>query len=554
MTTTRRGDTAVMRHPTSDGLAHSATAVVDELRDLAASDDIVRTLRRSAELATEVARWRQPVPLVDALDRATGCGTLVGVLSIELLGAIQHPAAAESLAATLTSRDRLVRRHAAWRLRHQQPTPLAVAPLLDLLVTGGIDTMHAHRTLRRWARSDASIADRIVDRLAVTDDGRERARLLDLVGVLDDVRLDPLLARIAADGCESGSARIAAIGAASARRSASMARLLEQASEDAGRGRRPRNPRVAADAPVGGASGLSSGRAAHRAADDGGGHRSRAEPRRPSRRRRRGEPARLARWGAGGSARHRACPDHRAGHRHRRAAPPSRVRRRRHVVRHDRCRRRGTPCAVGRRPVGAPARHRAWRRARSRSRWWRRPAPPADGGRGHVGRGRHGTCCGAHDLLQSGAGSAQRAGRPPRSQWRRPRRSRPPLHRVTRVVPRPSRRAARPRIRSHRPLPARRVARRAHVHRAPLPCPAACRGRRRGHRRRADPQRRGHGCIGKLAVAVRRARRPGSRDPRRSARPAAAGQRRTPAPGQGHGPDRRAPGPMRPRCTPAAPS
>src|SRR3954452_5825576 len=99
-TTSRRNDVAV-RPCAGDDLAESA-AVVDELRDLAASDDILRTLRRSAELAGDVARCRERVPLVDALDRASAHGTLVGVLSIELLGAIHHPAAAESLAGALS--------------------------------------------------------------------------------------------------------------------------------------------------------------------------------------------------------------------------------------------------------------------------------------------------------------------------------------------------------------------------------------------------------------------------------------------------------------------
>ncbi len=230
MTPVRHRGGAAMRPYARADLAHSTAAVVDELRDLAASDDILRTLRRSAELASEVARCRRPVLLVDALDRATGYGTLVGVLSIELLGAIHHPAAAESLAAALTSGDPLLRRHAAWRLRRQQPTAFAVEPLLDLLVTGGIDTMHAHRTLRRWASSDAPIVDRVVGRLAVNGDGRQRARLLDLVGVLEDARTDPLLAHVAADQGETGSARIAAIGAVSARRAPWAERVLEHAA------------------------------------------------------------------------------------------------------------------------------------------------------------------------------------------------------------------------------------------------------------------------------------------------------------------------------------
>src|SRR6478736_3682468 len=102
-------------------------ALVDELRDLAQSDDFVGTLLRSAQLATEAGRSTRPVELVDELDDLADDGPFAAVLAIEALGAIDHGSALESLTALLTTPDALIRRHAAWRLR-RRPVGAAAVP------------------------------------------------------------------------------------------------------------------------------------------------------------------------------------------------------------------------------------------------------------------------------------------------------------------------------------------------------------------------------------------------------------------------------------------
>ncbi|MEO5898687.1 MAG: hypothetical protein ABIR68_00985, partial [Ilumatobacteraceae bacterium] len=177
MTTTRLREQAssTPRRPLDDHRRpDTSRAAIDELRDLAGSDDFVRTLLRSAQLAAEVRYCSQPDRLIDDLDALTSTGPFAGMLAIELLGAIDHEAADESLTALLSAPHPLLRRHAAWRLRRRHVTRAAVPSLLDMLVVGGIDTMHAHRTLRRWSASDATTLDLAIARLAATGDGGQR--------------------------------------------------------------------------------------------------------------------------------------------------------------------------------------------------------------------------------------------------------------------------------------------------------------------------------------------------------------------------------------------
>ena len=217
---------------TTDVLGRDRLALVDELRDLAGSDDFVGTLLRSAQLAAEAGRSPRSVELVDELNDLVDDGPFAGVLAIEVLGAIDHGAAGESLTALLSAPHTLIRRHAAWRLRGRPVVAAAVPRLLDMLVVGGIDTMHSHRTLRRWAASDPAIAGSAIDRLSVTGGGRQRARLVDLLGVIDDPRTTELLVHLAADVDEFGSARIAAIGALADRYGADEAALRRLAARD----------------------------------------------------------------------------------------------------------------------------------------------------------------------------------------------------------------------------------------------------------------------------------------------------------------------------------
>lgn len=191
----------------------STGAVLDELSDLAGSNDFVGTLLRSAQLAAEVRRSSPSVELIRALGAFVDDDPFAGVLAIEVLAAVDHRAAAEALTALLSAPHPMIRRHAAWRLRRRPVAPAAVPSLLDMIVVGGIDTMHSHRTLNRWSQLDPSIVGFAIARLSTTHDGRQRARLVDLLGSVDDPRTTELLIDVAADPADFGSARIAAIGA-----------------------------------------------------------------------------------------------------------------------------------------------------------------------------------------------------------------------------------------------------------------------------------------------------------------------------------------------------
>ncbi len=217
---------------TTDVLGRNRLALVDELRNLARSEDFVGTLLRSAQLAAEAGRSSRSVELVDELNDLAEDGPFAGVLAIEALGAIDHGCAVESLTALLSAPDTLVRRHAAWRLRRRPVAAAAVPRLLDMLIVGGIDTMHSHRTLRRWAALDPAIAGSVIARLSATGDGRQRARLIDMLGAIDNPHATQLLVDLAADRVEFGSARIAAIGAMADRYGVDEAALRRLAAHD----------------------------------------------------------------------------------------------------------------------------------------------------------------------------------------------------------------------------------------------------------------------------------------------------------------------------------
>lgn len=239
--------------------------IVDRLRRAGHADDPVALLRRSAEVAAAAARTPAPGPLVDRLAAFAGEGTLPALLAAESLASVRHRRADRALADLLARPEPVVRRHASWRLGTRPPTAEAIGPLLDQLVRGGLDTLHAHRTLRRWAGPDpAAMAGRIRFRLAAADDPAHRARLVDLLGLVAGSEAEAILRRLAADGAEAVSARIAAIGALGQRPgpgpAATLAALLTHDS-DAGTGA---TGDAADDAPIGAhaALALDSGRPA----------------------------------------------------------------------------------------------------------------------------------------------------------------------------------------------------------------------------------------------------------------------------------------------------
>lgn len=183
-----------------------------ELELLMRGDDFVRGLTRSSQLASFANRCADPRGLMMDLRSFSQGGAYASLLAMESLAAVKHPNADEQLIEFLAHPIQLLRRHASWLLGRRKPMEGALGPLVEQLAVGGIDSMHAFRTLRRWSTAcPDAIRAQLVGALTRVDDGHVRARLIDLLGSLK--QSNELIAGLAADSREALAARIAAIGA-----------------------------------------------------------------------------------------------------------------------------------------------------------------------------------------------------------------------------------------------------------------------------------------------------------------------------------------------------
>ena len=186
--------------------------IMDELEQLAGSSDFVTTLAKSSQLASLTGRSPNSTKLIADITSFGTKSTLASLLAIESLATIRDPGADEHLIELLASGHAIVRRHAAWRLQDRLPTRRAYAPLLGLLLTGGIDTMHAHRTLRTWGDLDPDvIAAQVIVALQSAQEPAARARLVDLLGSIQTAATGSTLQQLALDPNEAPGARISAI-------------------------------------------------------------------------------------------------------------------------------------------------------------------------------------------------------------------------------------------------------------------------------------------------------------------------------------------------------
>ena len=198
---------------------------LDQLDELVGSNDFIRMLRRSAELAVVAGRSPAPAQLAHDLRSFSDHGPLHTVLAIESLAVVPHDSSDEALIDFLSHPAPIVRRHASWRLGRRLPTHRALTPLLAQLAVGGIDTMHAHRTLRQWAAICPRLIVAGIDRSLAVNAGTEgRARLVDLLGAIDGTT-DALI-DVAVDRDDATSARIAAVGALGERAGAAVESTL----------------------------------------------------------------------------------------------------------------------------------------------------------------------------------------------------------------------------------------------------------------------------------------------------------------------------------------
>ncbi len=207
----------------------SGNHLIAELECLIGGNDFVRMLRRSSQLSVSAGRTADPIGLAADLKSLAQHSALASLLSMESLAAVQHPSADRQLIELLTHPEHLVKRHATWLLGRRDCNASAFGLLVDQLAVGGIDSMHAHRTLHRWSITCPTEIRACIDgALASTDSGVDRARLIDLMGAVEGS--NDLLLLIAADPGEGLAARIAAIGALGERADSKVKLTLKRLS------------------------------------------------------------------------------------------------------------------------------------------------------------------------------------------------------------------------------------------------------------------------------------------------------------------------------------
>ena len=206
----------------------SNSSLLEELEFLMMGDDFVRILTRSAQLSSSASRSADPESLLVDLKSFSRRGAFASLLAMESIASVKHRSADNQLIELLEHPVALVKRHATWLLGRRNPSTSACRTLVEQLAVGGVDSMHAFRTLRRWAAaSPEEINGYLTRALKSTNNGLARARLVDLIGSAEDST--ELLVRLAADSSEALAARISAVGALGERPSsngqATLARL-----------------------------------------------------------------------------------------------------------------------------------------------------------------------------------------------------------------------------------------------------------------------------------------------------------------------------------------
>ncbi|MFT5706651.1 MAG: glycosyltransferase involved in cell wall biosynthesis [Oceanospirillaceae bacterium] len=201
--------------------------IIEELECLMKGNDFVQALRGSSQLSISARQATDPLQLVADLTLFAQQNVFASLLAMESLAGVKHPSADQQLIKLLASPAPLLKRHATWLLGRRMPTESALQLIIDQLCVGAIDSMHAHRTLRRWSIANPYVIKTyLTNALENVDNGLIRARLIDLIGVIEGS--NELLLRIAGDPGEALAARIAAIGALGERKDSKIQITLKK--------------------------------------------------------------------------------------------------------------------------------------------------------------------------------------------------------------------------------------------------------------------------------------------------------------------------------------
>ena len=213
--------------------ASMGSILIEELNQATKRVDFEAMLSRSSHLARFAKNNPNSHHFLNDLTAMAESGPLASLAAIESAAQMHLEDATKLLINCLSHKQASVRRQATWRLANKHPVESALTPLLQQLGVGGIDTMHAHNTLEKWADSQPQlITQSVMNTLSTDADGLVRARLVDLLGVLDGEAVTQLLSQIAADTKESVPVRISAISALGVRAGTFSVLLNQLAKQD----------------------------------------------------------------------------------------------------------------------------------------------------------------------------------------------------------------------------------------------------------------------------------------------------------------------------------
>lgn len=213
------------------------SVLVESLNYATKAVDFEAMLSNSSQLSRFGKNHTFSQPLIDTLNTMAEAGPLATLAIIETASQMNHKEATNLLVQCLSANEPSVRRLACWKLEHKHPVKSALPTLTKQLCQGGIDTLHAHNTLARWATYNPDlIIQASMNALLTHSAPLKRARIVDLLGSLASSRITRILTVIAADKLEHTSVRIAAIGALGTRADAfteSVKMILSQIASKA---------------------------------------------------------------------------------------------------------------------------------------------------------------------------------------------------------------------------------------------------------------------------------------------------------------------------------
>ena len=177
---------------------------------------IVPGLRAAEALAHQAGMVTDPDDCLELLldDAEQSEDQLLAIAAVHAISAVPGPSAPEALTELLVADAWHVAEHAAWALSARSSHRPAMAPLADIVATGGFAGMLAQRTLAGWATNDGvGVGRAVAELLSASPSSGARQRLVETLGLVPGESVTRLLERIAVDPVEAVLARRAAVGA-----------------------------------------------------------------------------------------------------------------------------------------------------------------------------------------------------------------------------------------------------------------------------------------------------------------------------------------------------